>query len=93
MTVSVTRIGDRARIEVRDDGTGGADPGHGSGLWGLAGRLEALGGCLELDSPPGVGTTLIGELPLRSSMPRRMSNHAGSEPTSDRSRPRAIATS
>ena len=72
-TVSVTRTGERARIEVRDDGTGGADTRHGSGLRGLADRLEALGGCLELDSPPGAGTTLIGELPLGSSMPRRVS--------------------
>jgi signal transduction histidine kinase len=66
VTVSVTRTGDRARIEVRDDGTGGADTGRGSGLRGLADRLEALGGWLELDSPPGAGTTLIGEVPLGS---------------------------
>lgn len=66
VTVRVTRTGDRARIEVRDDGTGGADIGHGSGLRGLADRFEALGGCLELDSPPGAGTTLIGVLPLGS---------------------------
>jgi drug/metabolite transporter, DME family len=81
VTVCVTRNGDRARIEVRDDGTGGADIGHGSGLMGLADRLEALGGYLELDSPPGAGTTLIGELPLGSSMPRRVST---------RTRPRAV---
>jgi drug/metabolite transporter, DME family len=80
VTVSVTRTGDRARIEVRDDGTGGADTGRGSGLRGLADRLEALGGCLELDSPPGAGTTLIGELPLGSSTPGRVST---------RTRPRA----
>jgi signal transduction histidine kinase len=64
VTVSVTRTGDRARIEVRDDGIGGADIGRGSGLQGLVARLEALGGCLDLDSPPGEGTTLIGALPL-----------------------------
>jgi signal transduction histidine kinase len=64
VTVTMTRTGDRARVEVRDDGTGGADAGHGSGLQGLADRLEALGGSLEVDSPPGAGTTLIGELPL-----------------------------
>jgi signal transduction histidine kinase len=69
VTVSVTRTGDRARIEVRDDGTGGADAAHGSGLRGLTDRLEALGGGLELDSPPAAGTTLIGELPLGSGMP------------------------
>jgi|Tabmets5t2r1_1033131.scaffolds.fasta_scaffold02438_2 signal transduction histidine kinase len=71
VTVSLTRIGDSVRIEVRDDGSGGADTGHGSGLRGLADRLEALGGRLELDSPPGAGTILIGELPLGSSMPCR----------------------
>ena len=52
VTVRVTRTGDRARVEVRDDGTGGADTGHGSGLRGLADRFEALGGYLELDSRP-----------------------------------------
>jgi signal transduction histidine kinase len=52
VTVSVTRTGDRARIEVRDDGTGGADTGHGSGLRGLADRLEAIGGYLEVDTRP-----------------------------------------
>jgi signal transduction histidine kinase len=66
-TVSVTQTGDRARIEVRDDGAGGADIGHGSGMRGLADRLQALGGHLELDSPPGEGTTLIGTIPLRRS--------------------------
>jgi signal transduction histidine kinase len=64
VTVSVTRIGDSVRIEVRDDGRGGAVTGHGSGLRGFSDRLEALGGRLELDSPPGGGTTLIGEVPL-----------------------------
>jgi signal transduction histidine kinase len=70
--VSVTRTGDRARVAVGDDGTGGADSRHGSGLQGLADRLEGLGGSLELDSPPGAGTTLIGELPLGPSMPRQV---------------------
>ena len=64
VTVSVIRTGDHARTWVRDDGTGGADIGHGSGLRGLADRFEALGGGLELDSPPGAGTTLTGVLPL-----------------------------
>ena len=44
VTVSVIRTGGHARIWVRDDGTGGADIGHGSGLRGLADRFEALGG-------------------------------------------------
>lgn len=70
VTVTVTRTGDRVGIKVRDDGSGGADLGYGSGLSGLTDRFEALGGCLELDSPPGAGTTLIGVLPLEPSMPR-----------------------
>lgn len=51
------------RVEVRDDGVGGATPGSGSGLRGLADRVEALGGRFELDSPAGGGTTLRAEIP------------------------------
>jgi signal transduction histidine kinase len=53
------------RVEIRDDGCGGADPGEGSGLLGLKDRVEAIGGTIALTSPPGVGTTLRVELPLR----------------------------
>ena len=52
------------RLSVRDDGVGGADPARGSGLVGLADRVEALGGSLNIDSPPGAGTALRIELPL-----------------------------
>jgi signal transduction histidine kinase len=75
-TVSVTRTDDRARVEVRDDGAGGAEIGHGSGLRGLADRLQALGGHLELESPPGEGTTLIGTIPLHRSASRPVSRTA-----------------
>jgi PAS domain S-box-containing protein len=52
-------------IEVRDDGIGGADvDGSGSGLAGLADRVGALGGRLDVESPPGRGTTLRAEIPL-----------------------------
>jgi PAS domain S-box-containing protein len=51
--------------EIDDDGRGGADPAGGSGLRGLADRVEALGGRLRLDSPPGRGTRIRAELPLR----------------------------
>jgi GAF domain-containing protein len=51
-------------VRVRDDGRGGADFGHGSGLIGLRDRMEALGGRISLLSPPGEGTTLHAELPL-----------------------------
>jgi signal transduction histidine kinase len=52
------------RARVRDDGQGGADFSHGSGLVGLKDRAETLGGHLQLSSPPGAGTTLEISLPL-----------------------------
>jgi signal transduction histidine kinase len=51
-------------VEVRDDGVGGANPTRGSGLRGLADRVEALQGRLRVDSPPGKGTHLLAEIPL-----------------------------
>ena len=52
-------------VEVRDDGIGGAGfDGDGSGLHGLADRVEALGGTLEVESPPGEGTKLVARFPL-----------------------------
>ena len=51
-------------VAVADDGVGGADPGHGSGLRGLADRVEALGGRLSVESPRGSGTRIVAELPL-----------------------------
>jgi signal transduction histidine kinase len=54
----------RLRVRVTDDGVGGADPAAGSGLHGLRDRVDALDGRLELDSPPGGGTTLTIEIPL-----------------------------
>jgi signal transduction histidine kinase len=56
-------------VRVRDDGRGGADVSHGSGLIGLEDRAEALGGHLHLHSPPGAGTTLQITLPLEPSAP------------------------
>jgi PAS domain S-box-containing protein len=50
-------------VEVADDGAGGADPTGGSGLRGLADRVEALGGTLEIESAPGAGTTLRAAIP------------------------------
>jgi GAF domain-containing protein len=56
---------DILHLRVRDNGRGGADFSHGSGLVGLKDRTEALGGRLRMDSPPGAGTTLDIALPLR----------------------------
>jgi PAS domain S-box-containing protein len=53
-----------ARIEVADDGVGGADPSRGTGLQGLADRVAALDGHLQVDSPPGAGTTVRVEFPV-----------------------------
>jgi signal transduction histidine kinase len=54
----------RLLLIIRDDGAGGADPSSGSGLRGLRDRVDALDGQLHIDSPPGLGTTLIAEIPL-----------------------------
>ena len=63
-TVAVMRVDGRAIVEVTDDGVGGADTVKGSGLRGLADRVEALDGALELDSKPAGGTRLRAEIPL-----------------------------
>jgi signal transduction histidine kinase len=57
---------DRAalHLSISDDGTGGADPSRGSGLLGLRDRVEALGGAIEVASPPGSGTRMLVEIPL-----------------------------
>ena len=56
---------DACFVEIADDGPGGAEFGTGSGLQGLADRVAALGGRLALESPPGGGTTVRADLPLR----------------------------
>jgi signal transduction histidine kinase len=61
--VRIRRNGSYAVVEVRDDGVGGADPTVGTGLRGLADRLAALDGRLEVHSPPGEGTTVRAEVP------------------------------
>jgi signal transduction histidine kinase len=61
--VSAVSTGGVLTVEVVDDGIGGAGAGGGSGLRGLADRVEALGGSLTVSSPPGRGTTLRAELP------------------------------
>jgi signal transduction histidine kinase len=61
--VRVARRGAGIVVEISDDGIGGADPGNGSGLRGLADRVEALGGSLHVESPVGRGTSLRAEIP------------------------------
>ena len=54
---------DEVMLEVTDDGVGGADATQGSGLQGLADRIEALAGSLSIDSPKGGGTSLRAKIP------------------------------
>ena len=63
VTVAATVDADRLIVSVSDDGPGGAAPVAGSGLRGLADRVEALGGRLIVVSRAGVGTTVKAELP------------------------------
>jgi len=64
VTVRVTSDETSARVEVTDDGVGGADSATGSGLRGLSDRVAALEGRLEVDSPPDGGTRITAEIPL-----------------------------
>ncbi len=66
-TAAIVRVAQQngfAVVEVADDGVGGADPTGGSGLRGLADRVEALDGRLAVESTPGQGTTVRAEIPL-----------------------------
>ncbi|WCN05175.1 sensor histidine kinase [Streptomyces sp. M92] len=63
VSVSGRRDGDRLVVEVADDGVGGAAPAGGTGLRGLADRVAAAGGTLEVTSSPGRGTRVRAELP------------------------------
>jgi signal transduction histidine kinase len=62
-TVEVSRSNGSVLIEVTDDGIGGADTERGSGLRGLADRVEALEGRLKIWSPAGGGTRVKAEIP------------------------------
>ena len=67
--IDVRVVDDRLRVEVSDDGRGGADVEHGGGLAGLAGRLAAVEGRLRVASPIGGPTAVLAELPLSSGAP------------------------
>jgi signal transduction histidine kinase len=64
VTIDVEAADDMLHISVQDDGAGGADFTHGSGLVGLKDRVEALGGRIAVGSPPGAGTVIDVQLPL-----------------------------
>ena len=78
--VSLRVHGDVLVLSVRDDGLGGADARRGSGLTGLRDRIEALGGAIQIDSPPGDGTTIAVQIPIHRAADRV-------DPSDDRRRP------
>ena len=65
-SLHLSRTAGGVAIEIADDGVGGADAALGSGLHGLADRVEALNGNLRVTSPPGAGTVITAELPCVS---------------------------
>ena len=62
--VAIRRDGETLRVEISDDGVGGADASGGTGIVGLRDRAEAAGGTLTLSSPRGQGTIVSAVLPL-----------------------------
>jgi signal transduction histidine kinase len=65
VTVEIERDSARLRVEVVDDGVGGARARTGSGLEGLADRVAALDGELRVESEPGRGTRVRADIPCR----------------------------
>jgi signal transduction histidine kinase len=63
VAITIMQLNGSAVVEVADDGVGGADPLRGSGLRGLADRVEALDGRLRVESSPGAGTRIRAEIP------------------------------
>ncbi len=66
VAVRLVETGGRVRLEVEDDGVGGADPARGTGLTGLRDRLRTVDGTLDVASPPGGPTRIRVELPVRA---------------------------
>jgi signal transduction histidine kinase len=64
VTIGVSQSSGRLRVAIADDGVGGANPAAGTGLRGLADRIEALGGRLSVESLPLQGTRLLAEIPV-----------------------------
>jgi signal transduction histidine kinase len=64
VTLSARADDHNLNLSICDNGVGGADSQNGSGLIGLKDRVEALGGHIEVVSPPGIGTSLHATIPL-----------------------------
>ncbi len=69
---------DTVRLEVADDGQGGADPAKGTGLLGLADRVAVVDGTFAVDSPPGRGTRVTCVIPVVVPVPARVVEEAAS---------------
>ena len=63
VSIGAAVSGRSLRVEVADDGIGGAEARNGAGLQGLRDRVEAVGGTVRIVSPPGRGTTITADLP------------------------------
>ncbi|MFG2353046.1 histidine kinase [Streptomyces sp. NPDC048521] len=74
--ISLTHADENLRIDVTDDGHGGADPAAGTGLLGVRRRLGTFDGTLALHSPPGGPTIVTLEIPCASSSPKTSSSSA-----------------
>jgi signal transduction histidine kinase len=66
VTVDLSQRNGYLRVEIVDDGTGGADASHGSGLRGLHDRVSAVRGSLRVESPPAGGTRVVAEIPCQA---------------------------
>jgi signal transduction histidine kinase len=78
-TVRVDASASELRVEVSDDGVGGADASRGSGLRGLMDRVAAVDGVLDVESAPGRGTRLTCRIPVRSRLQPRLMQGEASE--------------
>ncbi len=82
VALRLTDDGDSVRLEVRDDGVGGADPSRGSGLLGLADRVAVVDGELTVHSPAGRGTTTTCVIPVPVPIPAQRPPSAAASPAS-----------
>jgi signal transduction histidine kinase len=64
VSIAATTSATTLRVEVGDDGVGGADGAGGTGIRGLQDRVAAIGGTLRMESPAGQGTLAIAEIPI-----------------------------
>ncbi|WP_087129494.1 sensor histidine kinase [Microbacterium esteraromaticum] len=81
LNVTLTTNDGHARIEARDDGHGGVDTSHGSGLRGLAERADTLDGELHISSPPGGPTILTLTLPAATHLSNPTTEVPGAYPS------------